>query len=75
MTGCHKKEILKTFLSRFDLEAWTSFSLSIVKHVVQSIYHSGFSSKIQIIAANVFDQIWTSARGGGRIRLYGILIE
>ena len=62
MIGCQKK-LLKKILSRFDLEAWISFSLNIVKHVIQFICHSGFSSKIQTIAADVFDQMWTSARG------------
>ena len=50
-------------LSRFDLEAWISFSLSIVKYVVQPICYSDFSSKIQVIIIHVFDQLWTSAKG------------
>ena len=73
MIGSHEKRDFEKVLPRLDLEAWISFSLSIAKYVVQPICHSGFSSKIQATAADVFDQMWTSARGGVRIRLHEIL--
>ena len=75
MIDSHEKRDFEKMLSRLNFEAWISFSLSIVKYVIQSICHSGFSSKIQATAADVFDQMWTSARSGVRIRLHEILIR
>ena len=57
MIECKKKIFWKKILSKFDLELWISFSPNIVKHVIQFICHSDFSSKIQIIAINMFDQM------------------
>ena len=57
MIECKKKIFLETMLSRFDLKAWISFSLNIVKYVIQLICYSGFSLKIQAITADVFDQM------------------
>ena len=72
-----QKNFLKKILSRFDLEAWISFSPSIVKHVIQSICHSGFSSNIQIIVADVFNQTWTSAwsNNGAWLLIYDECLE
>lgn len=68
-------EILRKCYWDWDLETWISFSPSIVKCVVQPIFHGSFSSKVQATAADVFDQMQTSARGGVRIKLHRILIE
>ena len=60
---------------RQGLETWISFLPSIVECVVQPMRHSSLSSKIQTAAADVFDRIWTSARGAVGIKLHGMLIQ
>ena len=75
MIECQKKKFEKKILSKFDFETWISFSLNIVKHVIQFICHNDFSSKIQIISTDVFDQMWAFAKNGVKIKLHEILIK
>lgn len=75
MIGCRERRDFEKALLRLDLETWISFLSSIVKCVIQLICQSVFSSKIAAAAADMLDQMWTSARGGVRIKLHEILIE
>lgn len=75
MIGCQERRYFEKVLPRLDLETWILFSSSILKCVVQPVYQSGFSSKIEATAANMFDQMWTSTRSGVRMRLYRVSLE
>ncbi len=48
---------------------------NIVECAVQPMRHSSLSSKVQAIAADVFDRMWTYARGAVEIMLHGMAIE
>ncbi len=60
---------------RQGLETWISLTPSIVEWAVQPMRHGSLSSKVQADAADLFNWMWTFARGAVGIKLHVMLIE
>ena len=75
MIGCREKQDFGENPPKQRLETWILFSPSIVDRVVHSMRHDNLSSKVQAAAADVFDRIWTCARGAIGIMLHRMSIE
>jgi len=74
MIGCREKRDFEEEPPRQGLETWILFSPSIVDCVVQPMRHGIFSSKVQDVAADVFNRMWTCAKGEVGIMLHEMLI-
>ena len=75
MIGCREKRDFGEKPPRQRLQTWILFSPSIVDRVVHSMRHDRLNSKVQAAAADVFDRMWTCARGAIGIMLHRMSIE